>query len=352
MIRVDTIGQLRDERSQGGDGLAVFQSHDTNLETTHLHCKSLERADVENTSLGELKHLADRVTQEVKNEIRKIEAMKAALERTTAQRDQLKAEIKDLQENRKQAIAVRDAEIERLKDALRREVIERKETADLILNSFSQIQHMLNAVKLKDKGLPDARNRSPRSTELTSCCRWLNIIGLCLFIGLTPFANMNDGVPGIKNAGESQIGVISNKTEYAEPAYYKAIKDASTKYDLDPNLIATVIYVESRGNVLAVSQKGAKGLMQLTPAVYDQYNIGDPFDIEQNVSVGTAYLAYLLRRFDGNLEHALAAYNCGPTRVIEYNGIPPIKETQEYVERIMEHYRKKEIPTGFIDKSF
>ncbi len=352
MNRVDTIGQLRDKRSQGKDGLAVFKSDDTNLEAVHLHCKPLERADVETISFGELKHLADHVTQEVKIEIRKIETLKAALERMTAQRDQLKAEIKDLQENRKQAIAVRDAEIERLKDALRREVIERKETADLLLNSFANIQSLMNAVKLKDKGLPDARNQSPRPTELTSCYRWLNIIGLCLFIGLTPFANMNDGVPGIENAGESQIGVISNKTEYAEPAYYKAVKDASTKYDLDPNLIATVIYVESRGNVLAVSQKGAKGLMQLTPAVYGQYNVGDPFDIEQNVSVGTAYLAYLLRRFDGNLEHALAAYNCGPTRVIEYNGIPPIKETQEYVERIMEHYRKREIPTGFIDKSF
>ncbi|MGE5790669.1 MAG: transglycosylase SLT domain-containing protein, partial [Syntrophaceae bacterium] len=297
-------------------------------------------------------HLADRVTQEVRNEIRKIEALKAALERTTSQRDQLSAEIKDLQENRKQAIAVRDTQIERLKDALRREIIERKDTADLILDSLSQIQRLTNAVTLKDKSLPDAWNRSPRPAEPTSCYRWLNVIGLCLFIGLTPFANIDDMGPGIENAGENQIGVISNKTEYAEPAYYKAIKEASTKYDLDPNLIATVIYVESRGNVLAVSQKGAKGLMQLTPAVYDQYNMGDPFDIEQNVSVGTAYLAYLLRRFDGNLEHALAAYNCGPTRVIEHNGIPPIKETQEYVERIMEHYRKGEIPTGFIDKSF
>jgi soluble lytic murein transglycosylase-like protein len=90
--------------------------------------------------------------------------------------------------------------------------------------------------------------------------------------------------------------------------------------------------------------------MQLTPSIYKQYNVVDPFDIEQNIFSGTAYLASLLQRFDGNLEQALAAYNCGPTRVIENKGIPPIKETQEYVERIMAFYLRGEVPTGFINQ--
>jgi soluble lytic murein transglycosylase-like protein len=167
-------------------------------------------------------------------------------------------------------------------------------------------------------------------------------------MGLTLYTNNEDSSPLIDDVSKHQAEMISNINMYAEPIYYKVIKDASTKYALDPNLIATIIYVESRGNVLAVSPRGAKGLMQLTPAVYEKYNVGDPFDIEQNISIGTAHLAFLLQKFDGNLEHALAAYNCGTTRVIEYKGIPPIKETQEYVERIMDFYLRGEVPTGFI----
>jgi soluble lytic murein transglycosylase-like protein len=175
-------------------------------------------------------------------------------------------------------------------------------------------------------------------------------VGLCLFIGLTLYANNEDSTLLIDDVSKHQAEEISNININAGTTYYKAIKDASTKYALDPNLIATIIYVESRGNVLAVSPRGAKGLMQLTPAVYEKYDVGDPFDIEQNISVGTAYLAFLLKKFDGNLEHALAAYNCGPTRVIEYKGIPPIKETREYVERIMDLYLRGEVPTGFINQ--
>ena len=196
----------------------------------------------------------------------------------------------------------------------------------------------------------DTRNLISNTSRRTSRYQWLNIVGLCLFIGLTLYANNEDSSPLIGDVSAQQAEVISNINMYAEPIYYKVLKDASTKYALDPNLIATIIYVESRGNVLAISPRGAIGLMQLTPAVYKKYNVGDPFDIEQNISIGTAYLAFLLQKFDGNLEHALAAYNCGPTRVIEYKGIPPIKETQEYVERIMEYYLRGEVPTGFINQ--
>jgi soluble lytic murein transglycosylase-like protein len=196
----------------------------------------------------------------------------------------------------------------------------------------------------------DTQNLNSRKALRTSSYRWLNIVGLCLFIGLTLYANNKDSPPLIDDVSKHQAEEISNINMYAEPIYYKVLKDASTKYALDPNLIATIIYVESKGKVLAISPRGAKGLMQLTPAVYEKYDIGDPFDIEQNISVGTAHLAFLLRKFDGNLEHALAAYNCGPTRVIEYKGIPPIKETQEYVERIMDFYLRGEVPTGFINQ--
>jgi hypothetical protein len=350
MNTANNIRQLRERRSQSEGGLAVFGSDDMNLKMAQCHFTIIERAKDEDISIGELKHLADQMTNEVENAIQKIEILKADLERMTAQRDQLKAGIKDIQENMKRELAVRDAEIEKLKNELQWEAAERKATADLLLNSFSQIQSMTDAVEHKDKDLLDIRRLTTRTTQPTSCYRWVNIVGLCLFIGITLYANTDDAVPLIGDARKSQIEVIASMSKYAEPAYYKVIKDASTKHALDPNLIATMIYVESKGNVMAVSQKGAKGLMQLTPAVYKQYNVDDPFDIEQNIAVGTAHLSHLLRRFDGNLEHALAAYNCGPTRVIEYKGIPPIKETQEYVERIMKFYLRGEVPTGFINQ--
>ncbi len=181
------------------------------------------------------------------------------------------------------------------------------------------------------RSLSGPRNPKARTPRLKYGHRWL-------FIGLTLHANREDAAPVVDDAAEPRLEVISSIPATVEPPYYQAVKDASARYAVDPNLIATIIYVESGGDVRAVSQKGAKGLMQLTPAVYRQYVIGDPFDIEQNIFGGTAYLAYLLRRFDGNLEQALAAYNCGPTRVIEYGGIPPIRETREYVDQIMEYY--------------
>ena len=196
----------------------------------------------------------------------------------------------------------------------------------------------------------DTQKFNLRKTQRTSSYRWLIIVGICLFIGITLYAHKDDSVPLINDVSEYQAEEISNINMYSAPKYYKVIKDASTKHAMDPKLIATIIYVESRGNVMAVSPRGAKGLMQLTPAVYMKYDVGDPFNIEQNISVGTAYLAFLLKKFDGNLEHALAAYNCGPTRVIEYKGIPPIKETQEYVERIMDFYLRGEVPTGPINQ--
>ncbi len=351
MNTADNLRQLRERRRQGKDEPAVFESEDVNPKTAELFFSITERTGDENISFGELKHIADQMTDKVKNAIQEIETLRADLERMTVQRDQLEILIKAVQEDGKRELAIRDVEIENLRTALQRETAERKATAAQLLNSFSQIQTLMDAVEHTDKDLSETRNPEPQTTPLTSRYRWLKIAGLCLFFGITLYANKEDAVPFIDDASESQVEVISSISEHAEPAYYRVIKEASTKHALDPNLIATMIYVESKGNVMAVSQKGAKGLMQLTPSVYKQYNVSDPFEIEQNISVGTAYLAHLLRRFDGNLEHALAAYNCGPTRVIEYKGIPPIKETQEYVERIMELYLRGEVPTGFINKN-
>ncbi len=113
------------------------------------------------------------------------------------------------------------------------------------------------------------------------------------------------------------------------------INDAAARHGVDPLLVSAVIHCESNGNPNAVSSKGAKGLMQLIDSTARKLGVTDSFDRVQNVNAGTAYLKQLLSRYDNNVEYALAAYNAGPTAVEKYGGVPPYKETQNYVRRVL-----------------
>lgn len=120
------------------------------------------------------------------------------------------------------------------------------------------------------------------------------------------------------------------------------IHRAAQSYDVDPSLIKAVIHVESHFNPQAVSRVGAQGLMQLMPGTADQYSVQDPFDPRENIRAGSKHLSYLLRKYNYNLDLALAAYNAGEARVSQYGGVPPYRETQNYVRRVkqaQEQYR-------------
>jgi hypothetical protein len=121
------------------------------------------------------------------------------------------------------------------------------------------------------------------------------------------------------------------------------VKTASGNYNLDPDLVTSVIRAESGFNVRAVSPKGAQGLMQLMPQTASNLGVQNAFDPRANVDGGTRYLRELLERYNFDLIKALAAYNAGPQRVEQYGGVPPYYETKAYVARIVRDFNKKKL---------
>ena len=117
-------------------------------------------------------------------------------------------------------------------------------------------------------------------------------------------------------------------------AYDDLIAEAAARYDLDPALIKAVIRTESSFNPSVVSPMGAQGLMQLMPALASQMGVVDPFDPRENIMAGSRYLRQLLDATRGSLPLALASYNAGPGNVARYKGIPPFRETRNYVKKI------------------
>jgi hypothetical protein len=123
-------------------------------------------------------------------------------------------------------------------------------------------------------------------------------------------------------------------------SYDPIIASASEQFSVDPDLIRAVIKAESNFNAQAVSPKGAQGLMQIMPLTANELGLVDPFDPKENIHGGVKYLRYLLDAFSEDYGLALAAYNAGPSRVANNNRIPPIAETQSYVKRVLEYFKR------------
>ena len=134
------------------------------------------------------------------------------------------------------------------------------------------------------------------------------------------------------------FGTVRLNTE----AYAAEVRAAASEFGVDEAVVRAIIHAESAFRPNAVSHAGAQGLMQLIPATASRFGVSDVFDPNQNIRGGVQYLAWLLKRYEGNLTLAAAGYNAGEGAVDRHGGVPPYAETQRYVQRVgtlAERYR-------------
>ncbi len=145
----------------------------------------------------------------------------------------------------------------------------------------------------------------------------------------------------LPNVGKGTNRMLNKLTQY-QPH----IKAAAARYNLPEELISGVIWQESRANVRARSHCGAMGLMQLMPGTAKQLGVTDAYNPAQNIDGGAKYLRQMINKF-GRVDYAVAAYNAGPGNVQKYKGIPPFKETQNYVPKVLGYAQSFRVAGGF-----
>ncbi len=131
----------------------------------------------------------------------------------------------------------------------------------------------------------------------------------------------------------------------SQSKYDDIIVTLSQKHRVPPTLVHSIIKAESNYDAWAISPKGALGLMQLMPETAIQYKVNNVFDPRQNIEGGIKYLVDLIKLYDSNTEHVLAAYNAGQEAIKRYGGIPPYQETKNYIRKVMASYSKSTITT-------
>ena len=155
-------------------------------------------------------------------------------------------------------------------------------------------------------------------------------------IKATYYADSN--IHSYSNWGASEASVLPSYSRNKN-AFDQMIRQAAQQHGVSEGLIKAVMHTESGFNINARSPVGAQGLMQLMPATARRFNVSNAYDPQQNIFGGARYLSWLLKRFNGNTQLAIAAYNAGEGNIDKYGGIPPFRETQDYVRRVTSRFQ-------------
>jgi len=166
------------------------------------------------------------------------------------------------------------------------------------------------------------------------------LLSLFLFSNLTGVLFSHVLAPEATATERAAFQIPADIPTSGDPELDRIIFEIGEKQGVDPRFIHAVIWQESKYDTQARSHAGAQGLMQLIPATAKRFGCEDANDPVQNITAGTKYLSFLLKRFSGNVELALAGYNAGEGSVDKYDGIPPYSETQNYVKIISQRYGK------------
>ena len=153
--------------------------------------------------------------------------------------------------------------------------------------------------------------------------------------GVIHFSNVRSNVKFKPHSGE---GSDAARSDGSLDGIHRTIERVARKYSVDSRLVKAIVRAESSFNPYAVSYAGAKGLMQLMPQTAKEMNVANPFDPVQSVDGGVRYFKRLLKLFEYDVKLALAAYNAGRTTVLKYGGIPPYKQTRDYVKKVLRFY--------------
>jgi soluble lytic murein transglycosylase-like protein len=166
------------------------------------------------------------------------------------------------------------------------------------------------------------------------------LISLFLFTNVTGFLFSRVMAPEVAASTVPVFRIPADIPTSGDPQLDRIIFEAGQKQGIDPRFLHAVIWQESKYKLRAKSHAGAQGLMQLMPDTAKRFGCDDPHDPVENIEAGTKYLSWLLKRFEGNVELALAGYNAGEGAVDKYDGIPPYNETKNYVKIISKRYGK------------